>query len=92
MEQSGKFCPIRVRRGSHGHSALTTPCAIRYIPGDNRSVVTGGYGKPGQLCFAADFPLPMNLLALAPEILGGDSQEQQARPKQQPKQQGREAA
>jgi hypothetical protein len=55
--------------------------------GDNRSVVTGGYGKPGQVCFQQDNPLPMQILALIPDLLSGDSSEQQARPKQQGRQQ-----
>jgi hypothetical protein len=50
--------------------------------GDVRVPVQGGYQKPGQVCLQQDYPLPMNILALIPEVLMGDKPEQEAKPRQ----------
>lgn len=40
--------------------------------GDVRVPLPGGFEKPGQVAFQQDNPLPMSILALVPEVLGGD--------------------
>jgi len=53
--------------------------------------VQGGYGKPGQVCVQQDNPLPMNVVAVIPEVEEGDEPAQKAPPRRQP-QEGRVAA
>ncbi len=53
--------------------------------GDTRLPVTGGFNTPGQVALQQDNPLPMEVLALIPEVLFGDTPEQ----KWQPPQKGR---
>jgi len=50
--------------------------------GDLRIVVSGGYATPGQVAIQQDNPLPMNVLALVPELYPGDLPQTQA-PKRQ---------
>ncbi|MBB3453885.1 hypothetical protein FHT86_002141 [Rhizobium sp. BK313] len=50
--------------------------------GDIRIPVSGGFQTPGQVAIQQDFPLPMNVLAFIPEVLGGDTPETQAAPRQ----------
>ncbi len=52
---------------------------------DVRQTLTGGFEKPGQVCLQQDNPLPLQVLAIVPEILGGDTPSQSAAP---PRQQG----
>lgn len=51
--------------------------------GDVRVTVQGGYQKPGQVALQQDYPLPMNILALVPELLEGDKPEQEAKPRRE---------
>jgi hypothetical protein len=51
--------------------------------GDVRVPVGGGYGNPGQVALQQDFPLPLQVLAIIPEVLEGDTPDLQAKPKQQ---------
>lgn len=51
--------------------------------GDVRIPVSGGFAKPGQVCLQQDNPLPMQILALVPEILPGDTPQVSAPPRQQ---------
>jgi len=46
--------------------------------GDVRVAVQGGYGKPGQVCVQQDNPLPMNIVAVIPEVEEGDEAAQKA--------------
>lgn len=50
---------------------------------DVRQTLLGGFAKPGQLALQQDFPLPLQVLAVIPEILGGDTPSQKAEPRQQ---------
>ena len=59
--------------------------------GDVRVAVQGGYGKPGQVCVQQDNPLPVNVIAVIPEVEEGDEPAQKAPPRRQP-QEGRAAA
>ena len=43
--------------------------------GDVKIPVNGGVGKPGQVALQQNLPLPLNVLALIPEILPGDNPE-----------------
>jgi hypothetical protein len=54
--------------------------------GDTRVAVFGGFQTPGQVALQQDNPLPMNIMALIPEVEGGDTPQQQW-----PKKQGKEA-
>lgn len=54
--------------------------------GDVRIPVQGGYDTRGQVALQQDNPVPMQVLALIPEILGGDQPETHAQPKQRQKQ------
>lgn len=57
---------------------------------DNRQTLQGGFAKPGQICVQQDNPLPMQVLAIIPEVLGGDTPSQKGpEPKQQQQQRGR---
>ena len=49
--------------------------------GDVRVPISGGYQKPGQVAVQQDNPLPMQILALIPEDLSGDTPEQHASPR-----------
>ena len=40
--------------------------------GDVRIPVSGGFQTPGQVALQQDFPLPLQVLALIPEVLAGD--------------------
>lgn len=50
--------------------------------GDERVYVTGGYGIPGQVSIQQEKPLPCQVLALIPEIWGGDTPQQMFSAKQ----------
>jgi hypothetical protein len=54
------------------------------VTGDIRIPVGGGFATPGQVALQQDNPLPMQVLALIPETLEGDSPQQQYPKKQQP--------
>lgn len=43
--------------------------------GDVRIPITGGFDKPGQVALQQDLPYPLQVLALIPEILVGDTPE-----------------
>ena len=49
--------------------------------GDVRIPVSGGVGKPGQVALMQENPLPMNVLAIIPEVMPGDTPEQKAAPR-----------
>jgi len=51
--------------------------------GDISQPVSGGFDKPGQVAFQQNLPLPMNITAIIPEALEGDSPEQGYQPKPQ---------
>lgn len=51
--------------------------------GDVRAPIQGGFAKPGQVALQQSLPLPMSVLAIIPEVLGGDEPEAKAQPKQQ---------
>lgn len=59
--------------------------------GDSRLPLQGGFATPGQIAMQQNNPLPMEVLAFIPEILGGDKPEQAVSPKQE-KQARRQAA
>jgi hypothetical protein len=61
---------------------------IPLFTGDARLPVSGGWNTHGQVAIMQTNPLPMNILAIIPEDLAGDTPEQQAKPRQQ-KSQGR---
>lgn len=51
------------------------PYGVTTIPlftGDARAPLAGGFDKPGQLALQQNNPLPMNILAVVPEVLPGD--------------------
>lgn len=50
--------------------------------GDVRAPVKGGFAKPGQIALQQTLPLPMNILAIVPEGLEGDTPEQTYQPEQ----------
>lgn len=50
--------------------------------GDERVYVTGGYGIAGQVAIQQEKPLPCQVLALIPEIWGGDTPQQMFSAKQ----------
>jgi hypothetical protein len=52
------------------------------MTGDVRVPIQGGFQKPGQVALQQDNPLPMQVLAIIPELMGGDIAEQKAQPKQ----------
>ena len=58
---------------------------------DVRTPISGGFQKKGQVCLQQDNPLPMQVLAFIPELLGGDTPEQVAKPKPQAQPQRRAA-
>lgn len=60
------------------YNALAQPL----YTGDIRVPIQGGFQKPGQVALQQDNPLPMQVLAFIPELLGGDISEQKAPPKQ----------
>ena len=49
--------------------------------GDTRIPVGGGYNTRGQVALQQDYPLPMQVLALVPEILPGDQPELKVTPR-----------
>jgi hypothetical protein len=49
--------------------------------GDVRVPVTGGFTTPGQIAVQQIQPLPLNVLAIIPEVLEGDQPEQKAQPR-----------
>ena len=51
--------------------AYNAVCQPLYT-GDARVILPGGYQKPGQVCVQQDNPLPMNILAVVPELDAGD--------------------
>ncbi len=51
--------------------------------GDVRVSVSGGFGKPGQVAVQQDYPLPMNIDSIMPEVLEGDEAAQKAPPRRQ---------
>jgi hypothetical protein len=61
---------------------FVAPVAPLYT-GDIRIPVTGGYATPGQVCLEQDNPLPMQVLATIPEVLGGDAPQTQASPRKE---------
>lgn len=54
-----------------GGSAYNAPAQSLYT-GDVRVPLFGGFAKQGQICFQQDNPLPMNILAVIPEVDPGD--------------------
>jgi hypothetical protein len=56
------------------YNGFCTPLYTGYV----RVPVPGGYDIPGQVCLQQDNPLPMQILDIVPEVLGGDESEQQA--------------
>lgn len=54
--------------------------------GDIRIPVKGGFQKPGQVALQQDLPLPLQLLALIPEILPGDTPQTAASPREKGRQ------
>lgn len=72
-------------------AAYTTPGGAMAQPlftGDQRVLVTSVWAKPGQAAVQQTLPMPLNLLALIPEVLPGDEPEDkiQPRPRQPPAQ------
>ena len=66
----------------------TTPqlgqgAAVPLYTGDVRNPVPGGFRKQGQVALQQNNPLPMNVLALVPEVWVGDTPQTEARPRQQ---------
>lgn len=53
--------------------------------GDTRIPVGGGWATPGQVALQQDYPLPMQILALVPEVLPGDQPELKVTPRQRSK-------
>lgn len=53
--------------------------AIPLRTGDIRVPVSGGYQTNGQVCFQQDNPLPMQILAIIPEDLPGDTPQLEAK-------------
>lgn len=52
--------------------------------GDTLAVpITGGFAKPGQIALQQDAPLPLQVLALIPDVLPGDMPEDAVTPRQQ---------
>ena len=68
--------------GIKAYNSNTIPLGTGY----QRVPVQGGFQKPGQVCLQQDNPLPMNVLALVPETLEGDTPSQ-GWPQRQPQQQ-----
>lgn len=56
--------------------------------GDVRQPIMGGFDRPGQVALQQNMPLPMNVLAIVPEFLEGDTPEQTYSP-EPPKGRGR---
>ncbi len=46
---------------------------IRLFTGDQRVVLPASYNVPGQICVQQDYPLPVTVLALLPELQVGDN-------------------
>jgi len=72
-------------------NASTPPYGSNIYPlytGDIRIPISGGFARPGQIAVQQLQPLPMNILALIPEIDNGDLP-QPAGPAAAQKQQGR---
>lgn len=65
-----------------GRATYNALCAPLYT-GDTRTPVFGGYGTPGQVALQQDFPLPMQVLGFIPEVLTGDTPQQQWPKKEQ---------
>jgi hypothetical protein len=63
------------------YNALAQPL----FTGDVRVPIQGGFQKPGQVALEQDLPLPMQVLALVPEVNSGDLAEQKAQPRQKGK-------
>ena len=75
-------------------STYTSPggATVRNLfTGDLRINLKGAYRKPAQVAVEQDNPLPLNVLAVIPEFLGGDTPEAQVTPERD-KQQQRQAA
>jgi len=53
------------------YNSITVPLYNGYV----RTTVQGGFQKPGQIALQQDFPLPMNVLSLVPELDPGDQPE-----------------
>jgi hypothetical protein len=51
--------------------------------GDQRLIVPSAWAKPGQVAVQQMLPLPVNVTALIPEVLEGDTAEMQIQPRQQ---------
>jgi hypothetical protein len=51
--------------------------------GDQRLIVPSAWAKPGQVAVQQMLPLPVNVTALLPEVLEGDTAEMQIQPRQQ---------
>ena len=64
---------------------------IPLYTGDTRVPLNSAFDKPGQVAIQQDYPLPMQILAIIPEILPGDLPETEAQDRR-PQQQGRRAA
>jgi hypothetical protein len=60
--------------GARPFNSVTVPLFTGYV----RVPVQGGFQKPGQVCLQQDNPLPMNVLALVPDFLEGDTPSQSA--------------
>lgn len=65
-----------------GRAAYNALCQPLYT-GDARTSVFGGFATPGQVALQQDNPLPMNILALIPEVETGDLPQQKWPEKQQ---------
>lgn len=46
--------------------------SIPLFTGDERIIIPGEWKKPGQVAVQQNFPLPLNILALLPEVIVGD--------------------
>lgn len=47
---------------------------IRMVTGDSRVIIQSIWKVDGQLCFQQDPPLPVSILGIIPEVVGGDTQ------------------
>ena len=66
-------------------AAYTSPGGATVQPlftGDQRVVIPSDWKKPGQVAVQQTLPLPLNLLALVPELLPGDTLEIEVAPRQ----------
>lgn len=65
---------------------VRAPYNSNFVPlytGDRRITLEGGFQKPGQVAIQQSLPLPLQVLALIPEILPGDVPQSQFPPRQQ---------